>query len=250
MDRKQSLYAVGIAGIASYFIWRDQIDSALGFSAEGETSDSGFLNKVVSRIRERFTPSELQQIAVERTGQTVDIIPQNRTEGFSDACSMAHDKSALYVNDWAMGPGVSDVKIEAKSPYNYDLAAEDFLQFNSLAPGQEQVSSGLMAMNQGYQPSATAACCRPVESFGLDLNKNINIPSQGNPEMSRIGLARLQGKTTHMAYSPNENDGYTNGSDTKSLAEWRSEGYIETVTDSSARFVPFNGSPTQFLRRV
>ena len=250
MDRNKTLCAIVVAGIASYFIWRDEINSAIGFSAEDVEKSNNFLGKVAQRVRQKFTPAELQQIAVERTGQTVDILPQNRTEGFSDSCAMAHDKAALYVNDWAMGPGVSDVKIEAKSPYNYDLEAEDFLLFNSLAPGQEVIGPGLAKFNNGYQPSATAACCRPVESFGLDLNTPVNIPSVGNAETSRIGLAQLQGRTTHMAYTPNENDGYTSGSDTKSLAEWRSDGYIETVTDSSARFIPFNGGAYEFLRRV
>ena len=53
-----------------------------------------------------------------------------------------------------------------------------------------------------------------------------------------------------MALNPNVNDGYTDNSKTQSLAQWRSEGAVDRVNDTTVIFRPHMGGSETMLRRV
>ena len=250
MVSRDSLFALAIAGVISYVIWGKDIEEKIYSAEEGERdTESHFLQDLIHTVKEKFSPSDLEQLQVERTGQTVDIIPLQYVESASYADHFAIDKAQTYVNTQPARAGVTDFKIEAKSPYNYNLAAEDFQVFNALAPGQELTSPTVQRLSS-IQPVSEAPCCRPIPSYGLELDKKIKVPSTSSGEGSRLALPQLQGQTIHDTLPPSQNDGYTNGNETKSLAEWMSEGFVEVINDATVRFLPHMGGAETMLRRV
>ncbi len=249
MVSRDSLFALAIAGVISYVIWGKDIKEH-HYSAEGGgDSESHFLNDLIHRVKEKFSPSDLEQLQVERTGQTVDIIPLQYVESASYADHFAIDKAQTYVNTQPDRAGVTDFKIEARSPYNYNLAAEDFQVFNSLAPGQELTSPTVQQL-ASIQPVSEDPCCRPIPSYGLDLEKKIKVPSVSSGEGSRLALPQLQGRSLHDTLPPGQNDDYSDGSEIKSLAQWMTEGVTEVINDARVRFIPYMGGGETILRRM
>ncbi len=250
MVSRDSLFALAIAGGISYMIWGKEIKERVSMSAEGgEDSESHFLKDLIHTVKEKFNPSDLEQLQVERTGQTVDIIPLQYVESASYANHFAIDKAQTYVNTQPNRAGVTDFKIEARSPYNYNLGAEDFQVFNALAPGQELTSTTVQQL-ASIQPVSEAPCCKPIPSYGLELDKKIKVPSTSSSEGSRLALPQLQGQSLHDTLPPSQNDGYTDGSEVKTLAQWMSQGVTEVVNDAVVRFLPYMGGSETMLRRV
>lgn len=250
MVSRDSLFALAVAGVISYVIWGKEIEEKVFNAEEGERdTESHFLQDLIHRVKAKFNPSDLEQLQVERTGQTVDIIPLQYVESASYADHFAIDKAQTYVNTQPDRAGVTDFKIEARSPYNYNLAAEDFQFFNSLAPGQELTSSTVQQL-ASIQPVSEDPCCKPIPSYGLELDKKIKVPSVSSEEGSRLSLPQLQGQSLHDTLPPSQNDSYSSGSEIKSLAEWMTEGVTEVINDARVRFVPYMGGGETILRRV
>ena len=248
MNGKQSIFALGIAGAIAYYFWGGEMRQTLGLSAEdGETTKPVSFAKIVEAIKLKFTPSDLEGQRVERTGMTVDMVPNQLSPDYDYSCVLAYDKASMVVNDLAFGPGVSDMKIEVVNPYDYTLSAEDF---SVGAVGQEVASSQLKVLNQHYEPVSRDVCCKPVEDYGLDLSLLDSISPELAQNYGRAGLAVLGGKTFSGIYPPGVNDGYTDGNETKTLSMWRAEGWVEEVTESEVRFIPHIGGAPLRLRRV
>lgn len=237
VSRRTVLFTGALALVAYHF--RD----SLGFSADGETSSS--TDSIIERIKARFAPSQLEEIDRQRTGMTVDLVPVQYDPSSSYAGHLAFDKTTTYVNNSPYGGGVSDVKIGVESPYGGVLSAEDFTTFNAMAPGQELIPQPIAQLKPS-QPTSKDVCCRPVESYGLDLSQPFALPSGDG---SRLGLAQTQGKTYSGTLDPDANDSYTDGSRTMSLAQWRSDGMVDVVNDFTVLFRPYMGTE-KMLRRV
>ena len=248
MNGKQTIYTLGIAGVIAYYFWGSELKETLGLSAEGESGSKPIsFAKLVESIRLKFTPSDLEGQQVERTGMTVDMVPSQLNPDYDYSCVLAYDKASMVVNDLAFGPGVSDMKIEVVNPYDYTLSAEDF---SVGAVGQEVASSQLKVLNQHYQPTSRDVCCKPVQDYGLDLSLLNSLTPELARNHGRAGLAVLGGKTFSGIYPPDINDGYTDGNETKTLSMWRSEGWVEEITEAEVRLIPHIGGGPRRLRRV
>lgn len=106
-------------------------------------------------VRERLgfnadalTYSDLEQLQVERSGVTADVVPESLTESFMGYKFLDLQSTRMVVNTDPFGPGVSDVQPRYVNPYDlgYTISNESFGEFqaedtnrvfNSLAPGQE-----------------------------------------------------------------------------------------------------------------
>ena len=66
----------------------------------------------------------------------------------------------------------------------------------------------------------------------------------------QVFLAWGDSKTFSGTYSPDENSDYTSGTMTKTLAEWRTQGIINRVTDGMVMLIPRDGASILQLRRV
>ena len=88
MKTGQTIALIGVIGILSYMKWGDS------FMAEGEEAN-GF-STIVERIKQRFTPSDLEEVTGERSGMTVDTIPLNYAPSVSQAGHFAFDKTTTY----------------------------------------------------------------------------------------------------------------------------------------------------------
>ena len=216
---------------------------SLGFEAEQESSN-GF-QTIVDRIKAKFSPSQLEEVDRQRTGMTVDLVPVQYDPSSSYAGHLAFDKTTTYVNDSPYGGGVSDVMIGVENPYTYNLSAEDFTTFNAMAPGQELIPSPIAQLKPSI-PTSKDDCCRPIQTYGLDLSQTFMTPAGDG---SRIGLSSPNGKTYSGTLDPDANDSYTDGSKTLSLAQWRSEGMVDVVNDFTVMFRPYVGTE-KMLRRV
>ena len=96
MVSRDSLFALAIAGGISYMIWGKEIKERVSMSAEGGAdSESHFLKDLIHTVKEKFNPSDLEQLQVERTGLTVDIIPLQYVESASYANHFAIDINSI-----------------------------------------------------------------------------------------------------------------------------------------------------------
>ena len=118
-----------------------------------------------------------------------------------------------------------------------------------MAPGQELTSPTVQRL-ASIQPVSEAPCCKPIPSYGLELDKKIKMPSTSSGEGSRLALPQLQGQTLHDTLPPSQNDGYTDGTQVQSLAEWMGQGVTEVINDATVRFIPYMGGSETMLRRV
>ena len=117
-------------------------------SAEGReytpTNERGAKKGLIRQLREiideRFNLSDQQEINTKISGQTVDIIPQGLSPSFDYSEIFAESKASQYVNMAPMGFGVTDIKIDAKNPYDFYLSAED-AGYDMSVIGQEAITS-------------------------------------------------------------------------------------------------------------
>jgi len=235
MKTGQTIALIGVIGILSYMKWGDS------FMAEGEEAN-GF-STIVERIKQRFTPSDLEEVTGERSGMTVDTIPLNYAPSVSQAGHFAFDKTTTYVNDAPFGPGVSDVKISVEDPYTYNLSAEDFLSFNATAPGQEIIPPPVAQLHS-IQPTSRDVCCKPISSYGMDLQ------ALEWPSANRAALPTLQIGTASGNMTPDNNDNYTDETKTQSISQWMQEGQVDMINGANAMFRPHIGGAGKNLRRV
>ena len=235
MNKGKTIALIGVIGVLSYMKWGES------FMAEGDEA-AGFTT-IVKRIKQRFTPSELEEVTGERTGMTVDTIPLNYAPSVSQAGHFAFDKTTTYVNDAPFGPGVSDVKISVQDPYSYNLSAEDFLSFNAMAPGQE-IMPPAVAQLHSIQPTARDVCCKPITSYGMDIQ------SLESSTSMRAALPELQMGTSLGNMSPESNDNFTDETKTQTLAQWMQEGQVDIINGANAMFRPNIGGSGRNLRRV
>lgn len=210
-----------IGGAALYGVWY-LFGDKLGLATENE--EPSILNTIqgfISRITGLPTPSDKEQAQVEMSGFTIDTIPQ------------AYSLSAESVPT-----------ITSHSPFHYDVKAADVV--NS-GVGQESISqfgAQIKTLNiQGFDP-----CCVP-STMNLP---NIGLPTQSGMVGGNRGadLTTIQGKTNHDVLDPSVNSDYTDGMRTMSLAQWRSEGMVDRVSETSVRYFPGNGGTDCMLRRV
>lgn len=236
MIRGRTLALIGGLGLLSYMMWGDSLD----FKAEPKKG----VKTIIERIKERFNPSDLEEVTKERSGQTVDVLPRNYDPSTSQAGHFAFDKTVTYVNDAPYGPGVSDVKISVQDPYGQNLSAEDFHVFNAVAPGQEMLPPAVKQM-KSIQPTSYDVCCKPITAYGGNIASLESVNS-----VSRAALPMMGGALGDAAVDPNSNDSYTDGSNTKPIAQWAQEGHIEMINSAYAVFRPYIGGSESRLRRV
>tara|TARA_R110002096_G_scaffold153824_2_gene317794 strand:+ start:595 stop:1230 length:636 start_codon:yes stop_codon:yes gene_type:complete len=211
MVKSNKIYYFGIAALVVGYLFKDKI--SFGADSNGKS--------IIDTIKERFTPSELEQVHNEKSGATVDIIPQSLTSSFLGQEFLGLDRADRVVNMSSFGTGVADVRIETVNPYDYELSAEDF---RADTVGQENTN-------------------------GLNLNimKSVR-PSPLNPSIDIAGF--MNAKTNSDTLNPTDNAGYTDGVMTKTLANWSKDHHIQREGNDVAFAVPMNGSTRKQLRRV
>ena len=94
-----------------------------------------------------LTYADLEQVQIERSGITTDVIPDSLTEAFMGYKFLDLQTTNMCVNTEPWGPGVSDVQPRYINPYDMGYTienemmakfqAEESKKFNALAPGQE-----------------------------------------------------------------------------------------------------------------
>jgi|TARA_B100000902_G_scaffold168314_1_gene163064 hypothetical protein len=118
---------------------------ALVVAAIGILNPFGVKQKVFGA--DAFTYADLEQIQVERSGVTVDVIPDSLSESFMGYKFLDLQSTNMIVNTDPFGPGVSDVQPRYINPYDngFTLSDEAMVQyeaeennrvFNAMAPGQ------------------------------------------------------------------------------------------------------------------
>ncbi len=253
----------GLAGVGIGLALLDRMDGREektevkeSFNApDGERSQGskkGLINQLREVIDRRFTRSDQQEIDTKITGQTVDIIPQGLSPDFDYSEVFAETKASHYVNMAPMGFGVTDVRIDAKNPYDFYLSAED-AGYDRSVVGQEAITTPFKPLGEGG-PTPTQVSFMSFDRLAEKLSCMGNTSAQieqKEDRFSRAGFSRMgDDKTFSGTYSPDENSDYTSGRTTKSLAAWREDGIINRVTDSMIMLIPRDGSPTKELRRV
>jgi len=210
-----------IGGAAIFGVWYF-FGERLGLGAEDKkASVRSIFQGIINRITGLPTPSDEEQAQVEMSGFTVDTVPA------------AYALSAENVPT-----------ITSQSPYNYEVMATEV---SNVGVGQESVShigSQIRTLDiQGFDP-----CCLPT---------TMSLPDVGMPTITGIAgagrgadLTTVQGKTNHDVLDPSVNSDYTDGMRTMSLAQWRSEGIVDRVSETSVRYFPGDGGADCMLRRV
>ena len=205
------------AGLASLYLFKDR----LPFSAEGNG------NGLLQTIRDRFTPSELEEVNTERTGATVDVIPMSLTPSYLGQQFLQLDRSDRVVNMSPFGIGVSDVRVEQVNPYDYELSAQDFRA--EVGVGQEPTS----LLNE-MKTSRPHSLNKPTISTVTRLD---------GPLLNELSHTDI--------LTPSDNAQYTDeGGETKTLANWRMDHHIESDGSHLSWAIPMNGSARKHLRRV
>ena len=216
------------------------------------TTKKGLISKLRDVIDKRFLISDQQEINTKVSGQTVDIIPQGLSPSFDYSSVFAESKASQYVNMAPMGFGVTDVKIDAKNPYDFYLSAED-AGYDRSVVGQEAITTPFRPLGE-QAPTPTQVSFMSFDRLAEKLSNMGNTSKEletKEDRFTRAGFSRMgDAKTFSGTYSPNENSDYTSGSTTMSLASWRTQGLINRVTDSMVTLIPRDGSPMKHLRRV
>jgi hypothetical protein len=209
-----------VGGVVLYGAWYFFGDK-LGFNTEDKKeSIVKNIQSFVSKITGLPTPSDKEQAQIEMSGFTVDTIPE--------AYTLSSETPT----------------ITAQSPFNYEVKASDV---QNVAIGQEsigQMGAQIKTLDiQGFDP-----CCSPTSM----ILPTIEFPAITGLAGGHRGadLTMIQGKTNSDVLDPSVNSDYTNGMRTMSLAQWRSEGMIDRVSEASVRYFPGDGSPDYILRRV
>ena len=132
-----------------------------------------------------LTYTDLEQIQIERSGVTADVIPESLTEAFMGYKFLDLQSTRMTVNTDPFGPGVSDVQPRYINPYDMgytisnevmgDFQAEETNRvFNALAPGQET----------SYLGGGTAN----TEMTGIMQRKEENVRSYDNATTQTTGI--------------------------------------------------------------
>jgi len=203
------------AGLISLFLFKDKIS----FSSEGNSKS------LLDTIKARFTPSQLEEINTEKTGATVDVIPMSLAPSYLGQQFLQLDRSDRVVNMSPFGTGVADVRVESVNPYDYELSAQDF---RADTVGQESTSH-LKEMKTSRPHSLNKTTLSTVARFDGNL---------------------LNERDHSDILTPSDNAQYTDGGETKTLANWRMDHYIESEGSNIAWAIPMNGSARKHLRRV
>ncbi len=105
------------------------------------------LKKRLGFAADEFTYADLEQIQIERSGVTADVIPDSLSESFMGYKFLDLQSTNMVVNTDPFGPGISDVQPRYINPYDNgftlsdevvtEYQAEDTNRvFDALAPGQ------------------------------------------------------------------------------------------------------------------
>ena len=94
-----------------------------------------------------MTYADMEQVQIERSGITTDVIPDSLTESFMGYKFLDLQSTNMLVNTEPWGPGVSDVQPRYINPYDMGYTIENELmgkfqaegtkEFNAMAPGQQ-----------------------------------------------------------------------------------------------------------------
>ena len=94
-----------------------------------------------------MTYADMEQVQIERSGITTDVIPDSLTESFMGYKFLDLQSTNMLVNTEPWGPGISDVQPRYINPYDMGYTIENELmgkfqaegtkEFNAMAPGQE-----------------------------------------------------------------------------------------------------------------
>lgn len=255
---------MGLAGLGIGLAVIDKIDkksntassnpssASMVLKAEENGSKKGLVKQLRELIDKRFTRSDQQEIDTKMTGQTVDIIPQGLSPSVDYSSVFAESKASQYVNMAPMGFGVTDVKIDARNPYDFWLSAED-ASYDRSVVGQEAITSPFRPLGE-EDPKPTQVSFMSFDTLARKLSGMPDTSSKMEKDenrFTRAGFSRMgDSKTFSGTYSPDENSDYTSGTATKTLAEWRTQGIINRVTDGMVMLVPRDGSSIKQLRRV
>ena len=255
---------MGLAGLGIGLVVIDKIDkrsdkdatqelpNETEFLAEDKGSKKGLVKQLREIIDRKFTRSDQQEIDTKMSGQTVDIIPQGLSPDFDYSSVFAESKASQYVNMAPMGFGVTDVKIDARNPYDFWLSAED-ASYDMSVVGQEAITSPFRPLGE-EDPKPTQVSFMSFDTLAQKLSSMPDTSSKIEKEenrFTRAGFSRMgDTKTFSGTYSPDENSDYTSGTATKTLAEWRTQGIINRVTDGMVMLIPRNGGSIKQLRRV
>ncbi|MCP4124107.1 MAG: hypothetical protein GY751_20375 [Bacteroidetes bacterium] len=112
----------------------------------------GFLNPFGLKQRlgfaaDEFTYADFEQIQIERSGVTADVIPDSLSESFMGYKFLDLQSTNMVVNTDPFGPGISDVQPRYINPYDNGFTLSDEVVteyqaeqtsrvFDALAPGQ------------------------------------------------------------------------------------------------------------------
>ena len=94
-----------------------------------------------------MTYADMEQVQIERSGITTDVIPDSLTESFMGYKFLDLQSTNMLVNTEPWGTGVSDVQPRYINPYDMGYTIENELmgkfqaegtkEFNAMAPGQQ-----------------------------------------------------------------------------------------------------------------
>ena len=94
-----------------------------------------------------MTYADMEQVQIERSGITTDVIPDSLTESFMGYKFLDLQSTNMLVNTEPWGPGISDVQPRYINPYDMGYTIENELmgkfqaegtkEFNAMAPGQQ-----------------------------------------------------------------------------------------------------------------
>ena len=193
------------------YLFRDKI--SFGADSNGKS--------IIDTIKQRFTPAELEQVNNERSGATVDVIPQSLVSSYLGQEFLGLDRADRVVNMSSFGTGVADVRVEVVNPYDYELSSEDF---KADTVGQESISGLNLNILKSVRP--------------IPVNPSMNLDIMAN-ERSHSDLLK-----------PSDNAGFTDGVMTKTLANWKIDHHIQREGNDVAFAIPMNGSARKQLRKV
>lgn len=173
-----------------------------------------------------LTYSDLEQIQIERSGVTADVIPESLTEAFMGYKFLDLQSTRMTVNTDPFGPGVSDVQPRYINPYDVgytisnevmaDFQAEETNRvFNALAPGQET----------SYLGGGTAN----TEMTGIMQRKEEQVRSYDNATTQTTGID-YSGRTPCCRVPPEVNHDFP---------------YLVSMIPPAA--VPFKEAPSAFI---
>ena len=74
-----------------------------------------------------WSAADLEEMQIERSGQTVDTIPVGLTEAFMGYQFLDLEHTTMVANDAPWGPGVIDVQAVYENPYDLGYSDDDLM---------------------------------------------------------------------------------------------------------------------------